>query len=326
MHQILCERALHVPRVRSYGAGRDLQPVPAHSSCPQRRINDDEQRRRGFYRLHCNSPPDSQAVSRFEIIRQMRELNHLPTDNGISHAVVVSDLHIGLPYFRKTAFIRLIQSLPADIALILNGDIIDNPYQRLRPEEESVLGVLREQSFQRRVIWLYGNHDEDFRMADPGRIEFQRGLAIGNRLLIIHGDDFDTIMPNNRWFIRLFKFCHNVRLRMGAAPVHVAELAKRWAPLLYRVLTEQVKRNAIDCAAQAGFAAVTCGHTHYAEDVTSRGVRYINTGTWTEEPVHYLSLHGADICLRSYQHDDRVVRLEQQGEDAEIDQASNALL
>ena len=86
------------------------------------------------------------------------------------------------------------------------------------------------QSFQRHVIWIYGNHDEGFQWTDSGEIEFRRSLALGTRLMVVHGDDFDTVMPNNRWFLRLFKFCHLVRLRMGANPVHVAELAKRWAP------------------------------------------------------------------------------------------------
>jgi UDP-2,3-diacylglucosamine pyrophosphatase LpxH len=205
-------------------------------------------------------------------------------------AVVVSDLHIGLPFFRKAAFMQFVKSLDDRTTLILNGDIVDNPHQRRDPQDQNVLDFLAAQSFQRRVIWIYGNHDENFRMADSGEIEFRRSLALDTRLMIVHGDDFDTVMPNNRWFLRLFKFCHLVRLRMGADPVHVAELAKRWTPLLYRVLTEQVKKNAVDCALEGGFEAITCGHTHYAEDSIYNGVRYINTGTWTEEPLHYVSI------------------------------------
>lgn len=215
-------------------------------------------------------------------------------------AVVVSDLHIGLPFFRKAAFMQFIESLDDRTTLILNGDIVDNPHQRLEPQDQAVLDFLVAQSFQRHVIWIYGNHDEDFRMEDSGEIEFQRSLALDTRLMVIHGDDFDTIMPNNRWFLRLFKFCHLVRLRMGADPVHVAELAKRWTPFLYKVLTEQVKKNAVDCALEGGFGAITCGHTHYAEDSIYKGVRYINTGTWTEEPLHYVSICPDAIRLANY--------------------------
>jgi len=227
-------------------------------------------------------------------------LCNVTLESNIARAVVVSDLHIGLPFFRKRAFIRLIESLDKDTVLILNGDIIDNPYRELEPGDEAVLDFLREQSFQRRVIWIYGNHDEDFRMAEPGRIEFLRHLELGARLMIVHGDDFDLVMPNNLWFIRLFKFCHRIRLRFGAAPVHVAEVAKRWTPFLYWVLTEQVKKNAVACAVNGGFSAITCGHTHYPEDSVCEGVRYINTGSWTEEPLHYLTVNTNEIRLIAY--------------------------
>lgn len=231
--------------------------------------------------------------------RQDRRSKATLAPDGV-RAVVVSDLHIGLPFFRKHAFIRLVESLDEEIVLILNGDIIDNPHQKLEPDDEAILDLLRNESFRRRIIWVYGNHDEDFRMADPGRIEFVRHLELGARLMIVHGDDFDSVMPNNLWFIRLFKFCHRIRIRLGAAPVHVAELAKRWTPFLYRVLTEQVKKNAIACALNGGFTAITCGHTHYAEDVVHDGVRYLNTGSWTEEPLHYVSVNSDEIRLIAY--------------------------
>jgi len=215
-------------------------------------------------------------------------------------AVVVSDLHIGTPFFRRAAFMQFVESIDERTTVIMNGDIIDNPQQRLEPQDQAVLDFLVAQSFQRHVIWIYGNHDEDFQMADPGKIEFRRSLDLGTRLMVVHGDDFDTVMPNNRWFLRLFKYCHLVRLRMGADPVHVAELAKRWSPFLYRVLTEQVKKNAVDCALESGFEAITCGHTHYVEDSVCKGVRYINTGSWTEEPLHYISICPDGIRLTNY--------------------------
>ena len=93
----------------------------------------------------------------------------------MSKTCVVSDLHL----FCKRSEARLHlealeQAISESDTCVLNGDIIDNPYRRLQPEDESVLNFLREQSFQRRVVWIFGNHDENFRMPDPGRIEFRR--------------------------------------------------------------------------------------------------------------------------------------------------------
>lgn len=211
---------------------------------------------------------------------------------------MVSDLHIGDPHSRQEQFERLVEGLDRQTALILNGDIIDNPYKKPDAKDQAAIDFIRAQSMERQVIWLYGNHDEGFRMSDPGKIEFRKHMELGNRLMIVHGDDFDELMPKSLWFIRLFRLMHRIRMRLGAPPVHVAALAKKWTPFFYRVLTEEVKMNAVKCAIELQFEAITCGHTHYAEDSICEGVRYINTGAWTESPSHYLLVTPTQIVLK----------------------------
>ncbi|MBW2430650.1 MAG: hypothetical protein JRF56_16945 [Deltaproteobacteria bacterium] len=89
---------------------------------------------------------------------------------------------------------------------------------------------------------------------------------------------------------------HNIRVKLGAKPVHVAEYAKKWKSF-YRVLRKNIALNAVKCAADNGFEAVTCGHTHYAEDVDFNGIRYINTGAWTEFPAYYLHITADEMTL-----------------------------
>ena len=56
--------------------------------------------------------------------------------------------------------------------------------------------------------------------------------------------------------------------------------------------------NAVKCAIEGRFEAITCGHTHYAEDSVCEGVRYINTGAWTESPSHYVLVTPTQILLK----------------------------
>jgi len=212
------------------------------------------------------------------------------------HAIVVSDLHLGSEYSLHDTFLHLLETLPEDSSIILNGDVIDDPRAELPSSHKKILDWLREESFQREVVWVLGNHDANYTLPNPGKITFTQHFNIGQRLLIAHGDDFDEIMPKNLWFIRLFKFWHQVRLRLGASPVHVACYAKKWQ-LLYRVLTRHVMKNAVRCAKEKRFAAITCGHTHYPEDIQVDGVRYINTGCWTETPAFYLSVNQKTMTL-----------------------------
>ena len=89
---------------------------------------------------------------------------------------------------------------------------------------------------------------------------------------------------------------HALRVKLGAKPVHVAEYAKKWKSF-YRVLRKNIALNAVSCAIENGFEAVTCGHTHYPEEMVVDGIRYINTGAWTELPAHYLYVTADGITL-----------------------------
>ena len=212
------------------------------------------------------------------------------------NAIIISDLHIGSRYFQFGVFERFIEKFPADHELIMNGDIIDSPYVKMGKSDQRALDMIESISYRQKVVWIRGNHDNGYVPESFGKTIFKSSHRIGNRLLITHGDDFDEIMPRSGLFIKTFRWMHNLRVKMGARPVHVAEYAKKWKAF-YRVLRKNVALNAAKCAAENGFEAVTCGHTHYPEDIAIDGIRYINTGAWTEFPPHYLQITAEDMVL-----------------------------
>lgn len=211
---------------------------------------------------------------------------------------VTSDLHLGSPYFLANEFTAFLDALPPRADLILNGDTMDHWQRCLPPTHAAVLDRLRAESSQRRILWIYGNHDEDYRMPNPAHIEFATDYAIGKQLYVNHGFDFDNLMPRNRPFIQFIRALHHFRLKLGAPPMHVALYAKRFK-LLYRILINHVATNAVEYAHEHGYQAVTCGHTHFVEDRTIEGVRYLNTGSWTEPPPSWLSISDTDIQIHS---------------------------
>ena len=212
------------------------------------------------------------------------------------NAIIVSDLHLGSRYFQAHAFGKFLETIADINEFILNGDVLDRPHARLEPLHQQNLDRIEQLSHRCKVVWVRGNHDNGYMPASMGKIEFCRRYVLDNRILITHGDDFDTIMPRSRMFMKAFRWLHDLRVRLGARPVHVAEYAKKWKAF-YRVLRNGVMRNAVNFALENGYKTVTCGHTHFAEDLVLNGVRYINTGAWTELPAHYLKITSNKVFL-----------------------------
>jgi len=148
------------------------------------------------------------------------------------NAVIISDLHIGSRYFLSQEIGRFLGNVPEDYELILNGDIINNPYAKLKPSHQRIMDLIEQVSCRQKVVWVKGNHDNGYIPKGFGKVHFKRLYHIEDSLLIAHGDDFDGIMPRNRTFIKAFKMMHNLRIRLGAKPVHVAKYAKKWGALL----------------------------------------------------------------------------------------------
>ncbi|MBW1695516.1 MAG: metallophosphoesterase [Deltaproteobacteria bacterium] len=225
-------------------------------------------------------------------------------------AVILSDLHLGSRYFFYEQFEGLIKNIPETYELILNGDILDHPHQRIDFPHLQVLNLIQQQSRRRKVVWITGNHDNGYIPEKFGNVHFKSVYALEKRLLIVHGHDFDEIMPRNQAFMRVFTMLHKLRVRLGAKPVHVAKYAKRWK-IFYKILRENVMKNAIECARRNGYQAVVCGHTHFPEDIVYHGIRYINTGAWTELPLYFLLVTDHEMTLKRIGEcaDDRSGRL-----------------
>lgn len=219
---------------------------------------------------------------------------------GVKSCFIVSDLHLGSAYFHHQTFLAWLDALPAEAQLVLNGDTIDEPRRPLPDEHRVVLERLVSESQTRSVVWVYGNHDADFELAEKGGIQFVDSWEIERRLLVVHGDRLDRLMPRHGFFKWIFRRFYRLRVRLGFRNMHVAEYAKKWA-LFYRVLNEHVARNALRAARKGGFAAVVCGHTHAAMDLERQGYRYFNTGSWTEKPLHFLEVAPDRIALQIYE-------------------------
>lgn len=219
----------------------------------------------------------------------MKELSDL------RHMVVISDLHLGSQYCARDKLLSFLERLPEGPDLVLNGDVIDRFAKELSSEDEVILERLRNECSRRRVVWLSGNHDTSCRIKCPaGNMEFAESICLERGLFISHGDSFDNMVTYGRPITITLRWLYRIRVKLGGRPVHVASYAKTW-PLLYNIIRKHVLRNAVKFARAKGCSTVICGHSHYAEDIMTNGIRYINTGAWTEMPVYAVWVSDEDI-------------------------------
>jgi UDP-2,3-diacylglucosamine pyrophosphatase LpxH len=115
------------------------------------------------------------------------------------------------------------------------------------------------------------------------------------RLLIIHGDQFDTITSEYplitnvaAWFFHYIQ-----KWAPHSAARWIRRTSKRW-----QRNSQVVQRRAVEYAMSKGCAYVTCGHTHLPLASVVDGVHYFNSGTWTDHPpCPFVAVRGGDVSL-----------------------------
>lgn len=215
----------------------------------------------------------------------------------------LSDLHLGTKGCQADLLLDFFRAYDAD-EIYLVGDIVDG--WRLKtgwywPQSHNdvIQKLLRKVRKGARLIYVPGNHDEflrDFLGSAFGGIEIHDSVihetATGERLLVIHGDQFDLVVRHARWLALLGDGAYTAALFVNT---HL-NVVRRRLGLTYWSLSAWAKarvKNAVNfigrfeemLAAEAlrrGADGVVCGHIHHAANRDMNGIRYVNTGDWVE--------------------------------------------
>ena len=220
------------------------------------------------------------------------------TERPISHSVIISDLHLGSEYCNTEALGRFIDSLPDDAELILNGDVFDRYGMPIDGASQAIYDKILTRAKSHPVTWLQGNHDKTLarRLPTTGAIRIEKQLILNNTILIEHGDRFEKILHDARPLTTIIYQTYLLWQRITGHRAHVAYYAKQWS-FLYNGFCGYMKNNAVKAAQAAGCTTVICGHSHHPEDTTLKGIRYINTGAWTELPVFTVHIQDGDVSF-----------------------------
>ncbi|MGF1549433.1 MAG: UDP-2,3-diacylglucosamine diphosphatase [Sphingomonadaceae bacterium] len=215
----------------------------------------------------------------------------------------ISDIHLGTRGCNDQMLIDFLDHVDSE-TLYLVGDIIDGWRMKKRyywPERHNAIvrRVMKRAKHGTEVVYIPGNHDEMFRqfagMNFGGVVIRKKAIhstADGRRLLVLHGDEFDTIVLAHRWLAFLGDAAYDLLMRLNTS---VNWLRRRFN-LPYWSLSKHAKakvKNAVEFISRFEEAVaheakvrkvdgVVCGHIHTAEMRNFGGVTYYNDGDWVE--------------------------------------------
>jgi UDP-2,3-diacylglucosamine pyrophosphatase LpxH len=215
----------------------------------------------------------------------------------------ISDTHLGTRGCKADLLADFLRHNDCQ-TLFLVGDIIDGwqlkkTWYWSDTHSEVVRAILDKVQQGTRVIYIPGNHDEDFRDycgLTVGDIQIQSDvlheLADGRLMLVTHGDQFDGIIAHAKWLAHLGDWAYSaalvlndvfnaVRRRLGLSYWSVSAYLKhrvKKAASFIGNFEETLARE----AREKGADGVICGHIHHAEIKTIDGVTYCNDGDWVE--------------------------------------------
>jgi UDP-2,3-diacylglucosamine pyrophosphatase LpxH len=218
-------------------------------------------------------------------------------------SVWISDVHLATRDCQSEMVYSFLDSIKCD-HLYLVGDIIDMWALKKRwfwpAQYNEVIHKLLKRSRKGAHVYLIpGNHDEffrDFVGYEFGAVEIVahaiHETVDGRRFLVIHGDEFDTVVRYHTWLSRLESVAYGYlimlnrvvnafRRRMGkpywslsGAIKRKVKQAVKYLTHFEELLTREAKRLKVD--------GVICGHIHQPAMREMDGILYCNTGDWVE--------------------------------------------
>ena len=218
-------------------------------------------------------------------------------------SVFISDIHLGFKGCSAELLLDFLHHVDME-RLFLVGDIIDVWSMKKtmywpQTHNNVVRTILGKAKRGTKVIFVPGNHDEVFREFDGavfGNLEIHREYvhtgADGRRMLILHGDEFDSVVKCSPWLAKLGSNIYDLLLAANPYINHVRRMLDlpHWSLSAYLKNKTKSALQYIDsfedavaqAARKRGVDTVVCGHIHRAEIRDIGGVLYCNDGDWVE--------------------------------------------
>ncbi len=230
----------------------------------------------------------------------------------------ISDVHLGSRPAKAEYLIDFLRHNEAD-KIYLVGDIVDGwrlkrSWHWPQAHNDVVQKLLRQARKGTAIIYVAGNHDEFLRgfqgIHFGGIVVADRVVheaADGRRYLIIHGDQFDSIVHSVRWLAYLGDKAYDASIAVN----RIVALGRRMLGMPYWSFSSWAKvrvKKAVnfisafqslvaDEARRSQVDGVICGHIHHATIEMIGGIIYMNSGDWVESCTVIAEDHDGNFSI-----------------------------
>ncbi|MDX1491480.1 MAG: UDP-2,3-diacylglucosamine diphosphatase [Pseudohongiellaceae bacterium] len=218
-------------------------------------------------------------------------------------SIFISDVHLGFKSCQAEFLLDFLSRTESEY-LYLVGDIFDGWEMQKKTfwpnsHQKVVNKILKKAAKGTRVIYTPGNHDESARHYCGhtfDNIEVKdtaiHETADGRKLLVLHGDQFDTVVQCSPFISRIGSSMYGHLLLIN----RTINWMRRCVGLPYWSIAAHLKgkvKNVIsyigrfeeavvNSAHTQNVQGVVCGHIHHAEMAMFGDILYCNTGDWVE--------------------------------------------
>ena len=255
---------------------------------------------------------------------RMQNVSRLPVPCLKFRTIWLSDIHLGTRGCRAELLLDFFRHTESDY-LYLVGDIVDGWHLKKRwywpqAHNDVIQKILRRARHGAQVFYVAGNHDEfarQFLGLQFGGVlvtdQIVHTTAAGKRLLVIHGDQFDAVIPCAKWLAHLGDKAYDVALWIN----RVFNRVRQRFGLPYWSLSAWLKhkvKNAVEfigdfetfiatSARHHHTDGVVCGHIHHAQIRTIGEVLYCNDGDWVESCTALVEHSDGRLEIVDWAHD-----------------------
>lgn len=221
-----------------------------------------------------------------------------------THTIIISDIHLGSSVAQPKKVMTMLEHYSFR-KLILLGDVFESlNFDNLSQDGWELLKYIGKLSKTKKIRWVEGNHDRGLSQIVSALMgakieEVYHWQYKKKKYLAIHGHQFDRFLIDNALLSWMSTVLYNFVQKIDFKDKRMSRFIKRRSKGWLRI-SEKVFRSAVLYGKLKGADFVFCGHTHKAMKKKRFGIRYYNSGCWTDACLSYITIDEDQIKIHRF--------------------------